>query len=84
MDGLIKEFCEDCGYSYKDDYNGLHTSDKMCVGIVCNNPLVALLDLCQYIIDYSDNYSDINLSDLLGKPCIESIDNNSILYFPLV
>lgn len=81
MAKIIEEFCEEYGYSYRNDYSGRCMYGRCCVGIVCQDVLETLVQLCQYIVDTSD---DVDLQEVLGSPRQDSMGLDSIIYFPAV
>lgn len=79
---IIKEFCEDNGYEFRDDYSGRGMYGKICVGIVGDfNPLWLVLCLADVIRD-SVTDDDICAEDFLGEPRQDSMGKQIIVYFP--
>lgn len=78
---VIKNFCEDYDYTFYSDYSGRCMYGRRCVGIVCDNAMDTLVQLCDAIRDSSEYESAY---DELGSPRVDSLGLETILYFPYV
>lgn len=80
---LVKEYCEDAGLDYREDYSGRGMYyDKSCVAITCDNPLNVLCELFAYIVDSDEDLDGCDVQYALGKPEQDSMGMSSVLYFP--
>lgn len=80
---LIKEYCDDEGLSYMEDYSGRGMYNRRCVAVTCDNPLYVLSGLFAFLVDWMGEGSiggDIYYA--LGEPRQDSMGMSSILYFP--
>lgn len=78
---LIKTFCEDFGYEFRDDYSGRSMYGKKCVGIV---PDVTYMACLVQLVDYLRDEGVYNAYDLLGDPRVDSMGMDTIIYFPKI
>lgn len=87
---LIREFCEDKDYSkdvrygFRDDYAGRGMFGRICVGIVCDDPVRAGMELTAYLAETATDgeYNTYDHLMFLGKPYVDSMGCSHILYFP--
>lgn len=80
---LIKEYCDDNGLNYREDYSGRGMYSRSCVAIGCDNPLYTLSGLFSFLVDWNGEGGiggDIYYA--LGEPREDSIGMSRILYFP--
>lgn len=76
---VIRDFCEDNGYEFRDDYSGRCMLGKQCIGIVCDiNPMYLIIWLSDILRDAGFDSS----TDILGTPCVDSMGLDTIVYFP--
>lgn len=75
----MESFCEDYGYAYRDDYSGRGMYGNTCVGITCDNPVQAAMELMAYL---ADSIEPADALDILGTPQVDSMGCSQILYFP--
>ena len=81
--GLIRDFCDDAGYDFYDDYSGRFMYGRKCPGIVCDNPLDAVLGLSDWIHDCAfATGRNPSAADLLGSPKWDNMGLDMIVYFP--
>lgn len=76
VSALISKYCDLYNYDFREDYTGRFMYGKLCVGIVCDNPCKAMLELGLFLHAYgvSDD-TDFNVKlDNMGK--------SYIVYFP--
>lgn len=80
---LIKEYCEDEGLDYREDYSGREMYGRNCVAITCDNPLYTLSGLFAFLVD-CEGEGGIGgvIYYALGEPKEDSMGMSSILYFP--
>lgn len=76
---VIKNFCEDYGYSFRDDYSGRGMFGKQCIGIVCD---VSPVYLISCLSDTLRDEGFESCTDILGTPCTDSMGLSTIVYFP--
>lgn len=76
---VIIEFCESNELSYRTDYSGRCMYGRTCFGIVCDDVMDTLVQLCDVI---RDNLENRNAYDELGSPRTDSLGLETILYFP--
>lgn len=81
---LIEEFCNEQDLNFRDDYSGRGMYGRKCVGITCYSPLATLADLFAYIVDSDDEICGGEVLETLGKPKMDSMGMEKILYFPNV
>lgn len=76
---LLIDFCNSNELRYEEDYSGKSMFGRTCFGIVCDDPLNTLAQLCDYLRD-----TDFITSayDALGVSRIDSMGLSRILYFP--
>lgn len=79
---LIKNFCNEEDYDYRDDYSGRGMYGTKCIGIICYDPLSTLAELFAYIIDSDDEICGADILDALGEPETDNMGMKMILYFP--
>lgn len=80
---LIKEYCDDEGLSYMEDYSERGIYGRSCVAVTCDNPLYVLSGLFAFLVDWMGEGSvggDIYYT--LGEPREDSLGMSRILYFP--
>lgn len=78
----IETFCEDNGYGYRDDYSGRGMFGRTCVGITCDEPMRAVMELTAYLMEAMPEAGGYDLVDTLGTPKMDSMGCSSIVYFP--
>ena len=77
---LIKGFCEKNNLEYKNDYSDKYKKDKVCVGIICDNPNDTITNLQYYFAEKGVCILDtFKLSSMFKW---EIFDTKYILYFP--
>lgn len=79
---LVKEYCEDKGLDFREDYSGRGMYGRSCMAITCDNPLNTLCELFAYIVDSDDDLDGYDVRRVLGEPKQDSMGMSSILYFP--
>lgn len=79
---LIKEYCENEGLNYRENYSGRGMYGKSCVAVDCNNPLVALAGIFAYLVDSDDDIDGYDVLSTLGEPREDSMGMGRVLYFP--
>ena len=79
---LIKEYCEDEGLYYREDYSGRGMYGRNCVAITCDNPLNILCELFAYVVDSDEDVDGFDVQHALGEPKQDSMGMISVLYFP--
>lgn len=79
---LIKDFCDDEGLNYRDDYSGRGMYGRSCVAVDCDNPLETLSGIFAYLVDSDDDIEGCDVQFSLGEPKQDSMGMGSILYFP--
>lgn len=79
---LVKEYCEDEGLDYREDYSGRGMFGRRCVAITCDNPLNVLCELFAYIVDSDEDLDGCDVQCALGEPKQDSMGMRSVLYFP--
>ena len=75
---IIKEFCEDNDLEYVDDYSGRCMYGRTCIGIVGDDMLTELVNLCDRLHDEEIN----SAYDSLGCVYMDNMGRQSIIYFP--
>ena len=82
MPERIKEFCEEYGYEYRDDYSGRFMYGSRCVGIVSEEAslFTVLIQLTEYL---KDNEID-DIPNKIGVPKTDSMGIGAIIYFPKI
>ena len=79
---LIREYCENEGLNYRDDYSGRGMFGEKCIGITCENSLDVLCRLFTYLVDSDEELDGCDVQNALGEPKQDSMGMGSILYFP--
>ena len=79
---LIKEYCDDEGLKYRENYSGKGMYGKSCVAVDCDNPLGALTGIFAYLVDSDDDIDGYDVQLALGEPREDSMGTGCILYFP--
>ena len=79
---IIREFCELNGYEYYEGYSGRYMYGRKCPGIVCEDPMMVMLELADHILDTEGVQN--SLVGMLGCPRTDSLGLDRILYFPVV
>lgn len=75
---ILKEFCDDNGYEFYENYSGRYMYGKTCVGIVGSfNTLHLVVCLADVLRD--EGYD--NAEDILGEPCQDTLGLETIVYF---
>ena len=78
---LIREFCEDTDYSkdqryrFRDDYAGRGMFGRTCVGIVCDDPVRAGMELTAYLAENATD-GEYNTYDHLMS-CLTTLPDTS-------
>jgi len=81
FDAIVNAF-EDAGYETRH-YSGRSMYGQECLGIVCPNPLQALMTVLSHFADRAEEADDVcQFIDQLGEPQADSMGLDSILYFP--
>lgn len=68
--------------SLRKCYFGRYMYDSHCIGIVCEDPLLTLAELLAYIVDNDEEMRGKDVLDILGKPKMDPLAFEYILYFP--
>lgn len=79
---LVKEYCEDEGLDYREEYSGRGMFGRSCAAIICDNPLNTLCGLFAYIVDSDEDLDGYDVQYALGEPKEDSMGMSSVLYFP--
>lgn len=79
---LIKEYCDDEGLNYREDYSGRGMYGRSCVAVDCDNPLETLSGIFAYLVDSDDDIEGCEVQSALGEPREDSMGMGRILYFP--
>lgn len=79
----IQRFCEENGYSFREDYSGRGMFGKTCVGIAVDSQesYRIIAELVQELIVYYDFDDTVHA---LGNICSDSLGLGTIIYFPKV
>ena len=77
----IKEFCEDTGNRFYENYSGRGMFGRTCVGVVTEDNVISLiLDLFVYMVE---NEMDLYESkELLQCAKTDNLGYDTIVYFP--
>lgn len=76
---ILKEYCENVGLSFREDYRG-RGQFRDCCGIVTDSVMSTLVDICDYL-----HFNEVDdLGSALGTPQYDSLGMDYILYFPKV
>ena len=75
---IIRNYCEDNDLEFRDDYSGRGMYGKRCIGFVAFDTLDDLIEICDRIRDEGIE----SASEVLGRPCIDSMGLQTIIYFP--
>lgn len=79
---LIKEYCDDEGLNYMEDYSGRGMFSKKCVAITCDNPLYVLSGIFAFLVDWmGEGGVGGDIYCALGKLREDSLGMSRILYF---
>lgn len=81
LEKVLIDFCESNELEYRTDYSGRGMFGRQCFGIVCDDPLCTLAELCDHLRDtegITSAYAE------LGVPRIDSMGLSKILYFPCI
>lgn len=79
---MINEFADINDLSLRKGYSGRSMYGEQCIGIVCEEPLLTLIELLAYIVDNDEEMMGKEVVDILGKPEIDTMAFKYILYFP--
>lgn len=79
---LLKEYCENEGLNYRENYSGRGMYGKSCVAIDCDNPLETLAGIFAYLVDSDDDIRGYDVLMALGAPKTDNMGAGSVLYFP--
>lgn len=79
---VIKDYCDDEGLNYREDYSGRGMYGRSCVAVDCDNPLETLSGIFAYLVDSDDNIEGCDVQFSLGEPRQDSMGMGNILYFP--
>jgi len=78
MRGYIEMFCREYDYCFYSDYSGRFMYGRKCVGIVCDNIMECLVQLCCYLVA-----EGVDLQPNLLLPIqYDNLGLQLILYFP--
>lgn len=80
INDIIKKFCDEQGYGFRESYSGRGMYGKECVGINCEYPLTVIVELFSFLLE-----NDIDpwaANDYLHDAKEDSIGLGRILYFP--
>lgn len=76
---VIKQYCDESGYEFYEDYSGRGMYGEECVGIVVpGNYLTRIAELCDYI--WSFGYGPV--LDVFRSINKDTMGMDTILYFP--
>lgn len=82
---LIRNFCQDHGFTFRDDYSAREMYGKTCVGIEIGsrtNPFAVGIAFAGFI-----NYEGMALDDAalnIGTSKVDSTESGHIIYFPAI
>lgn len=82
---LIRNFCRDHGFKFRDDYSAREMYGKTCVGIeigASTNPFAAGMAFAGFI-----SYEGMALDDAaldIGASKVDSTESGHIIYFPAI
>lgn len=78
---LIKEYCDDEGLKYRENYSGKGMYGKSCVAVDCDNPLRALTGIFAYLVDSDDDIDGYDVQFALGEPREDSMGTGASSIF---
>lgn len=79
---LIKEYCENEGLNYRENYAGRGMYGSSCVAVDCDNPLETLVGIFAYLVDSDDVIGGYDVRSALGEIREDSMGMGRVLYFP--
>lgn len=79
---LIKDYCDDEGLNYREDYLGRGMYGRSCVAVACDNPLGTLAGIFAYLVGSDDDIDGYDVQSALGEPREDSMGMGRVLYFP--
>lgn len=77
-ESVIKEFCDEYGYDFRDDYSGRYMFGETCIGIVGDNTTL----ICMQLTDYLNDEGCEDIISKLGTPRTDNMGMSYIVYFP--
>ena len=80
---MIADYCHNENYELYGDYSGRRMYGRTCPGIVCPDPIEALLGLVDYIVDKGLD-GQTSVTELIGIPRTDNMGTDMILYFPML
>ena len=81
---LIEDFCDTGDYEFRGDYSGRYMYGRSCVGIVCDNPITATVELFAYILNEDEDTDIDELASILGDARSDNMGLSMIVYFPQI